>query len=99
MLTRIQSDTGQQGIGKLAELRAKTDRDLAALLRRTLERGFELANHAEFADAEAAYARIAWLLPLASGLGSPEFTSLRARLHELRAYLDEMTLAGAGLAS
>ncbi|MBZ5577637.1 MAG: hypothetical protein LAP40_13835 [Acidobacteriia bacterium] len=99
MSTQIQPDTGERDPGKLAGLRARTDRDLAALLHRMLDRGFALASQAEYPDAEAVYARIARLLPLASSVETPEFTTLRPRLHDLRAYLDEVTLAGACLAS
>ena len=93
MLMQIQSDTSPEVILKRAELRARTDRDLAVLLRRTLEFGFERVAQSEYADAEAAYAQASRLLRLTGGLQAPEFTSLQTRLHDLRVYLDEVELA------
>jgi len=85
--------------GKLAELRAKTDRDLAVLLGRELERGFQQAAQCEYAEAEAAHARVAGLLPSLRALRPQEFSSLQIRLDELRAYLEEAAFAGNRLAS
>ena len=59
---------------KLAELRARTDRDLVRILNADLERGLALANvaatrHSVFrAQAEAVYNRSKTLLPKIPGL-------------------------------
>lgn len=99
MSAPIPSEIMPAAARKLTELRAKTDRDLAVLLRRTLEHGFELGSQAEYAEAAAVYARAAQLLPLATGVPSPEFTRLRTRLQQLRAYLDEVAFSAGCLAS
>ena len=71
---------------KLAELRAKTDRDLQRILDMELDRGLALANvaatrHSKFyAQAEAIYARSKQLLPM-----TPAFEN---KLKELRMALD-----------
>ena len=98
MLKPISTEAFPPG-GKLAELRAKTDRDLAALLRRELEQGFRHATQGEYAEAEAAYARIAGLLPFLRALRPQEFNSLQIGLDELRAHLEEVAFACDRLAS
>ena len=92
MPTHLQPETIQAG-QKLAELRSKTDRDLAALLRRALERGFQLAGQAEYAEAEAVYARAAALLPLVTLLPPWEFAALCDLIRDLRAHIDELACA------
>ena len=73
-------------ISKLAQLRAKTDRDLLRILEADLERGLALAHVAAtpqsrfYASAETIYARSKELLPL-----TPE---VEDRLRELRMALD-----------
>jgi len=74
---------------KLAELRARTDRDLVRILSADLERGLALANvaatwHSVFrAEAEAVYTRAKALLPRLSGVNAEETARLEARLKEL----------------
>jgi len=84
---------------KLGELRAKTDRDVAILLGRALDHGFQAISQADYAHAEAVYAGAAQLLPLVSGLPPWECAPLRTRLRALRAALDEAVMANACLAS
>lgn len=85
--------------GKLADLRAKTDRDLAFLLRRASERGFSLVQQNDCEGAEAVYARAHTLLSLLKGLAPQEVTLLRSRFQDLRLQLDEAGCADARLAS
>ena len=79
---------------KLAELRARTDRDLVRILHADLERSLALASvaatrHSVFrAQAEAVYARASTLLPKLSGLRADELAQLEAKLKELAMALD-----------
>jgi hypothetical protein len=91
MLRRTATEMKPADGGKLADLRAKTDRDLEILLGRMLERALHAASLSRFADAEAAYARGERLLPLLKGLPPTEFNSLESRVRELRAHLDSVT--------
>ncbi|HTT62572.1 MAG TPA: hypothetical protein VMG35_12045 [Bryobacteraceae bacterium] len=74
---------------KLAELRARTDRDLVRILNADLERGLALANVAATrrsvfrTQAEVLYARAKTLLPRLSGVSPDELGELEARLKEL----------------
>ena len=76
--------------GKLAELRARTDRDLAGLLYRTVEHGFDRLREADYCRAEHAYAEALPLLSLVKEFPPRELAEIRARMNELRAQLDEM---------
>ena len=79
---------------KLAELRARTDRDLVGILHADLERGLALAGvaatrHSIFrAQAEEMYTRARTLLPKLSGLTADELAPLEANLKELAMALD-----------
>ncbi|HEY1241019.1 MAG TPA: hypothetical protein VGF16_10700 [Bryobacteraceae bacterium] len=74
---------------KLAQLRAKTDRDLGVLLRSLIERAFRALGREEYAEADAAYAQAAKLLPLANDLSGQDSEALRNQLDELRGALDK----------
>ena len=69
---------------KLAELRAKTDRQLVALIRSTLDDG--LASRAE---AERAYSEVRVLLPTVRDVTEAERRRLEWKLARLRELLDE----------
>lgn len=79
---------------KLAELRARTDRDLVRILNVDLERGLALANvaagkHSVFrSQAEAIYNRARALLPRLSRLTAAEQKDLETKLKELGMALD-----------
>jgi len=79
---------------KLAELRAKTDRDLARIIGLELERGLALANVAANrqsvfrAQAELLYTRAKALLPKLSGWDAGELATLAGKLKELGMALD-----------
>jgi hypothetical protein len=79
---------------KLAELRARTDRDLVRILNADLERGLALASvaatgHSVFRfQAEAVYARAKTWLPKLSGVAADELAELEAKLKELAMALD-----------
>lgn len=85
--------------GKLEELRAKTDRDLAFLLRRASDRALWLVQQNDFENAEALYARASTFLPLLQAVAPQEMTSLRNKLSDLRYQLDEAACADTRLAS
>ena len=78
---------------KLAELRAKTDHDLKLLTARSLERCRELAERAEWVEAERLYARTAATVPLIEGIPTEELSHLRNRLAAVRSILDHAALA------
>ena len=69
---------------KLAELRAKTDRQLVILIRSALDGG--LASRAE---AERAYSEVRALLPTVRNVGEAERRRLEWKLARLRERLDE----------
>jgi len=79
---------------KLAELRARTDRDLVRILNTDLERSLALANVAATrrsvfrSEAEACYARAKILLPKLPGLTVDEQANLENKLKELGMALD-----------
>lgn len=79
---------------KLAELRARTDRDLVRILNADLERSLALANVAATrksvfrVQAEAVYTRAKALLPNLSGATAGEMTELEGKLKELGMALD-----------
>ncbi len=83
----------------LASLRARTDRELIAIIGGVIERGFDLlrsqANGGTIdqhrAEADRAHAKAVKLLPLVYGLGECERRRLEARLAELRSALDGAT--------
>jgi 5-methylcytosine-specific restriction endonuclease McrBC GTP-binding regulatory subunit McrB len=71
-------------ISKLEQLRARTDRELVALIDRALDRGLELARSADWhwAGAEKTCAEARKLLPKVYNLG--ERLRLERKLRELR---------------
>jgi|HubBroStandDraft_1064217.scaffolds.fasta_scaffold03688_3 hypothetical protein len=79
---------------KLAELRARTDRDLVRILNADLERSLALArvaatSHSVFrAQAQAMFTRTKVLLPKLSGLTPEELAELEGKLKELSMALD-----------
>ena len=81
---------------KLAELRAKTDRELLIVVETELERGLTLAHVAASKGsvlhqrAENFHAQIARLLPRIAGLSVDEQRRLQAKLTELRVTLDQV---------
>lgn len=80
----------------LASLRARTDRDLIAIISATVERGFYLldcesngsSNEQHRAQAERAYADAAKLLPLVYTLSESERNRLETNLSQLRSALE-----------
>jgi hypothetical protein len=74
---------------KLAELRARTDRDLVRILDSELDRALALANVAATrqsvfrAQAEGVYTRAKALLPRISGLDSEERAGLERKVKDL----------------
>ena len=79
---------------KLAELRARTDRDVARILDADLERSIALASvaatgHSVFRfQAEAVYARAKVLLPKLSGVRADDLAALETKVKELGMALD-----------
>ena len=79
---------------KLAELRAKTDRDLARIIGMELDRGLALASVAANkqsvfrAQAELVYKRTKALLPKLAGSDTGEVAMLGGKLKELGMALD-----------
>lgn len=74
---------------RLAQLRAKTDRDLEVLLRSLMESSFRALQRDDYAEADAEYAQAAKLLPLTHGLSGQDAGALRNQLADLRAELDK----------
>ena len=77
----------QVRVSKLIELRAKTDRELAVLVRNKLKLGLKLAGSASGPGAEAAYAEAALLLPWISGPSKSDLQRLQTMLEKLRRVL------------
>jgi hypothetical protein len=75
---------------KLAELRARTDWELAVLIPRELERALTMVDRepALGFEAEKVYRKMAALLPRAPGMGRAADARIAARLKELRFRLD-----------
>jgi hypothetical protein len=88
---------------KLAQLRARTDRQLAALISTKLDHGFSYARVLAARDSQAPWAAVmevhqraedAWreayrLLPALDGIAETERAALRRRTEALRGMLDE----------
>jgi hypothetical protein len=89
-------------LGKFAELRAKTDRQLVALIHKAIETGETIARQASQgvngnselvkrqAKAEAACAQAAALLPTVYGLTELERKRLELKLREVRQMLERL---------
>ena len=69
---------------KLAELSAKTDRQLVILIRSTLDEGLRSR-----AEAEKAYSEVRALLPTVRDVPEAERRRLESKLARLRGLLDE----------
>lgn len=69
---------------KLAQLRAKTDRELVILIQSTLEDGLRSRG-----EAERAYSEVRALLPTVREVTEAERRRLEAKLARLRGLLDE----------
>jgi hypothetical protein len=81
---------------KLVELRAKTDRQLVAIITNRLEKGLNLAQtDLSRARAREAYAEARKLLPWVSNLNRSERRHLEEKLERLRQHLN----AGASAAT
>lgn len=79
---------------KLAELRAKTDRQLVNYLSAQLDRGLELAEAGEsLGEAEKIYAEVQRLFPLVSTTNECQWRALISRVNRLRHLLDAYTLS------
>jgi hypothetical protein len=79
---------------KLAELRAKTDGELARYVTSELNLAVRLASESSDQSrirADEAYAEIARLLPVVQGLDQSERRRVEAKLKRLREMLDQMT--------
>ena len=75
---------------KLAELRAKTDRQLVILIRSTLDDGF-----ASRAEAERVYSEVRALLPTVCDVTEAERRRLDSKLARLRTLLDQRPMHAA----
>ena len=78
----------------LQRIRAKTDRQLAVLLRRELKRGLALANQARHCDALRSYETAEALLSMAE-LPSTDRVRLQAELEQLRDALPARAMSAA----
>jgi hypothetical protein len=76
----------------LAQLRAKTNRELGILAHRQLDRSLYLASRAQYQDAERGYTAALALVTVAD-LPSAERCQLESKLAELRAVLEQRTVA------
>ena len=85
---------------KLAELRARTDRQLSVLVPRELERALTLANVAAtkgsplYEQAETAYMWVKALLPRIVDMNRDERALMEVSLKELRSALDSVSANG-----
>jgi hypothetical protein len=79
---------------KLAELRAKTDRQLLVLVSKQLDRALALAEAGECViRAKEIYREVRRLLPLAESANHAEWCRLAARMKRLREVLDSYSVA------
>jgi hypothetical protein len=76
----------------LAQLRAKTDRELGILAHRQLDKSLCLASQAQYHDAERGLTAALALITVAE-LSSAERFHLESKLAELRAVLEQRTVA------
>ena len=95
MAISIQRDV--PGAGKLATLRAKTDRDLTVLFQRAVANGLDRVHDAEFDKAEAIYRQVARLLPLLELLPENHSSVLCKQAEELRLQLDQAHVTDAAV--
>ncbi|HXB68587.1 MAG TPA: hypothetical protein VNY05_10105 [Candidatus Acidoferrales bacterium] len=78
----------------LQRLRAKTDRQLAVLVRRELDRGLALANQARPCDARRSYMTAETLLAMTE-LSAADRVRLQQRLDQLRDALPRCAMSAA----
>jgi hypothetical protein len=78
----------------LQRLRAKTDRQLAVLVRRELDRGLALANQARPCDARRSYMTAETLLAMTE-LSAADRARLQQRLDQLRDALPRCAMSAA----
>ena len=78
----------------LQRLRAKTDRQLAVLLRRELKRGLALANESRHSDASHSYDTAELLMAMAE-LSPQDRTLLQQELEQLRDALPGRAMSAA----
>ena len=76
----------------LAQLRAKTNREIRILAYRQIERSLWLAGRAQYQDAERGFTAALALASVAE-LSSTERLHLESKLAELRAVLEQRTAA------
>ena len=76
----------------LAQLRAKTNRELGILAHRQIERSLHLAGRAHYQEAERGFTAALALVTVAE-LPSVERLHLESKLAELRAVLEQRTVA------
>ena len=88
MTNEVQLGTAAAG-AKLAKLRARTDSDLAVLLRRMLEQGFQSDLRGAHEEAENLHAGAAVLIPVLKSLPVRDAEFLRALFDQLRVQLDK----------
>jgi len=67
----------------VAELRAKTDRQLQTIIHRRLDRGLELARRSAYDEAHRAMAEVRRLLPVVNLVPDTERRLLNLRLEHL----------------
>jgi hypothetical protein len=78
---------------KLAELRAKTDRELVNYLSAQLDRAIALAEVGEsLGEAEKIYAEVRRLFPFATSATECEWRAFLSRVNRLRHLLDQYSL-------
>jgi hypothetical protein len=77
----------------LPELRRKTDRELAILAGREIERCLKFAGRGAIAEAEATYLQAKVLLRIARAPDTPR-SEMEARLDQARAAIDRRRPAG-----
>jgi hypothetical protein len=81
---------------KLAELRARTDRELQVLIERELERALPMAHVAAnresafYCEADRAYRKVLTLLPKAPDTRRGQRARIEATMKELRLLLDQV---------
>ena len=79
---------------KLAELRAKTDRELLNYLSAQLDRALALAEAGEsLGEAEKIYAEVQHLFPFATSASECQWRAFLSGVNRLRHLLDEYSLS------
>jgi hypothetical protein len=77
---------------KFSELRAKTDRQLAAFVTNRLDAGLRFARFTACqAEAERSYAEVSALIPWVDGLTMAERRLLESKLERLREVLNDLS--------